>query len=175
MVAVGVPTVAAGALVVANGASATVSGYGTFIHAMSMAETPPPGAGQSGSSGGSGSGSGPPAKPPSPAVGQNASSTSPMAGRRLGHTFTKHGAENTSALLKEAAGSGRPVGQWLDNAAAERFIAEHLGELKNGARTFDLPAGMGRVVNPDGTFSVATKARLVPSGSGVKTAFPLIE
>jgi RHS repeat-associated protein len=98
-----------------------------------------------------------------------------MAGRRLGHTFTKHGADNTAQLLKEAAGSGKPVGQWLDNAKAEQFIADRLGQLKNGARTFDLPQGLGRVVNPDGTFSAATKARLVPSGSGVKTAFPLIE
>jgi hypothetical protein len=94
---------------------------------------------------------------------------------RLGHTFTKHGAQNTAQLLKEAAGSGRAVGQWLDNAAAERFIAERLGDLKNGARTFDLPPGLGRVINPDGTFAAANKARLVPSGSGVKTAFPLIE
>jgi hypothetical protein len=98
-----------------------------------------------------------------------------MAGRRLGHTFTKHGAENTAQLLKEAAGSGKPVGQWLNNAKAEQFIADRLGQLKNGAQTFDLPKGLGRVVNPDGTFSEATKARLVPSGSGVKTAFPLIE
>jgi hypothetical protein len=98
-----------------------------------------------------------------------------MAGRRLGHTFTKHGAENTAQLLKEAAGSGKAVGQWLDNAAAEKFIAQHVDELKNGARTFDLPEGLGRVVNPDGTFSAATKARLVPSGSGVKTAYPLAE
>jgi hypothetical protein len=104
-----------------------------------------------------------------------AAKTGAMAGRRLGHTFTKHGAENTAQLLKEAAGSGKPVGQWLDNARAEQFIADRLGQLKDGARTFDLPKGLGRVVNPDGTFSAATKARLVPSGSGVKTAFPLIE
>ncbi|WP_437622691.1 RHS repeat-associated core domain-containing protein [Sorangium sp. So ce1151] len=98
-----------------------------------------------------------------------------MAGRRLGHTFTKHGAQNTEQLLKQAAGSGKPVGQWLDNAAAEQFIADRVGQLGNGAKTFELPAGLGRVINPDGTFSVATKARLVPSGSGVKTAYPLIE
>ena len=65
-----------------------------------------------------------------------------MAGRRLGHTFTKHGAANTDHLLQEAAGSGRPVGQWLDDAAAEDFIASHLDQLKNGPRTFDLPQGL---------------------------------
>ena len=98
-----------------------------------------------------------------------------MAGRKLGHTFTKHGSQNTEQLLKQAAGSGKPVGQWLDNTAAEKFIADRVGQLGQGARTFDLPTGLGRVVNPDGTFSAATKARLVPSGSGVKTAYPLIE
>lgn len=97
-----------------------------------------------------------------------------MVGKRLGHTLTKHGAENTDQL-KEAKGSGRPVGQWLDNDAAEHFIAERLDDLKNGAKTFDLPPGLGRIIHPDGTFTVATKARLVPSGSGVKTAYPSLE
>jgi RHS repeat-associated protein len=99
----------------------------------------------------------------------------PMAGRKLGHTFTKHGMENTNQLLKEAEATGKPVGQWLDDAAAEEFIASHIDELKNGAKTFDLPEGLGRMVNPDGSFSAATKARLVPSGSGVKTAYPITE
>jgi len=95
-----------------------------------------------------------------------------MAGRRLGHTFTKHGAGNTEQLLREAAGSGRPVGQFLDDAAAERFIADHIAELGQGARTFPAPEGLGRIINPDGTFSPATRIRLLPSGSGVKTAYP---
>lgn len=30
-----------------------------------------------------------------------------------------------------------------------------------------------RIVHPDGTFSSATHAVLVPSGSGVKTAYPV--
>jgi len=94
----------------------------------------------------------------------------PMAGKRIGHTFTKHGVDNTERLLKEAAGSGRSVGQWLDDGAAEQFIADHLSELTQGARTFDLPEGLGCVVNPEGTFTPATKVRLVPSKSGVKTA-----
>ena len=65
-----------------------------------------------------------------------------MDGRRVGHTFTKHGSGNTQQLLKEAAGSGKPVGQWLDDAAAEQFIAERIGQLSQGARTFDLPPGL---------------------------------
>lgn len=96
-----------------------------------------------------------------------------MAGKRLGRTFTKHGSANTDQLLMQARGSGMPQGQWLDDAAAEHFIADRLGQLKNGAQTFDLPAGMGRVVKPDGTFAPATKFRLVPSKSEVKTAYPL--
>ena len=65
------------------------------------------------------------------------------------------------------------MGQWLDDLRAEQFISDNLDELRQGARTLDLPEGLGRVVNPDGTFSPATKVRLVPSGSGVKTAYPM--
>jgi hypothetical protein len=60
----------------------------------------------------------------------------------------------------------------LDDAAAERFIAAHVDQLGHGARSFPAPEGLGRIVNPDGTFSPATRIRLVPSGSGVKTAYP---
>jgi RHS repeat-associated protein len=96
----------------------------------------------------------------------------PMAGRRIGHTFTKHGSHNTAELIKYAKGSGQPVGQWIDDVAAEKFIAEHLDDLSQGAKTFDLPEGIGRIIHPDGTMTPATKARLVPSKTGVKTAFP---
>ncbi|MDQ6804441.1 MAG: hypothetical protein M3065_05645 [Actinomycetota bacterium] len=95
-----------------------------------------------------------------------------MEGRRLGHTFTQHGVGNTEQLLRQAAGSGQPVGQFLDDAAAERFIAAHVDQLGQGARSFDAPEGLGRIINPDGTFTPATRIRLVPSGSGVKTAYP---
>lgn len=107
--------------------------------------------------------------------GGGSANVGPMAGRRLGHTFTKHGMGNTDNLVKEARGSGKPVGQWLDDAAAERFIADHVDELSHGTITVDLPPGLGRVVNPDGTFTAATRARLVPSGNGVKTAYPVLE
>ena len=60
-------------------------------------------------------------------------------GRLLSRRRKKHGAENTAQLQREAAGSGKAVGQWLDNAAAEDFISKHLGELKNGARTSTSP------------------------------------
>lgn len=96
-----------------------------------------------------------------------------MDGKRLGHTFTKHGAENTTQLELQATNSGIAQGQWIDNVAAEQIIFDNLNNLKNGAINVEIPNGVGRVINPDGTFSPATHARLVPSGSGVKTAYPL--
>ncbi|WP_422350083.1 DUF6443 domain-containing protein [Flagellimonas sp.] len=95
-----------------------------------------------------------------------------MKGKTIKHTFTKHGSQNTDQLIKQAKGSGNPQGQWLDNVAAEDFIARNLDKTKNGSVTIEIPEGLGRVVNPDGTFTPATHARLVPSGSGVKTAYP---
>ncbi len=96
----------------------------------------------------------------------------PMAGKRIGHTFDKHGSHNTYELTRQAQGSGHPQGQWLDDIAAEKFIAEHLDELANGAKTINLPKGIGRVIMPNGSFVPATKARLVPSKTGVITAYP---
>jgi hypothetical protein len=99
-----------------------------------------------------------------------------MAGRRLGHTFTKHGSDNTYQLVQEATNSRKAVGQWIDNARAEKFIADRLDQLKNGAKTFDdLPEGVGRMIHPDGTATPATSARQIPSGNGVKSAFPATE
>ncbi len=99
----------------------------------------------------------------------------PMRGKRVGHTFTKHGRHNTHELTQEATNSGRPVGQWLDDAAAERFIAGKLADLSQGTRTFELPPGLGRQINPDGTDLPATRVTLVPSKTGVKTAYPFAE
>ena len=99
----------------------------------------------------------------------------PLRGKRVGHTFAKHGSHNTHELTAEAMNSGRPVGQWLNDSAAERFIAAKLAELTQGTRTFDLPPGLGRQIHPDGTDSPATKATIVPSKTGVKTAYPFAE
>lgn len=98
-----------------------------------------------------------------------------LKGKRVGHTFRKHGSHNTDELSREAAGTGQPVGQWVDDTAAEEFIGERLDQLASGAATFDLPAGIGRQIEPDGSFTPANKARLVPSKTGVKTAFPFAE
>ena len=56
-----------------------------------------------------------------------------MAGKRLGHTFKKHGQDMTEQLQREAASTGQKIGQWLDDAAAERFIADNLDKsLRQG-------------------------------------------
>lgn len=91
--------------------------------------------------------------------------TGPLVGRRVGHTFVKHGSHNTHELQLQARGSGRPQGQWIDDVRAEQLIGDNLGKLKNGSITVEIPEGIGRVVMPDGTFVPATHARNVPSGS----------
>lgn len=98
-----------------------------------------------------------------------------MMGKRIGHTFTKHGSHNTNELTLQAKNSGIAQGQWLDDVAAESFIASNLGALKNGAKTIPLTEGLGRVINPDGSHNPAKYARLVPSKSGVITAYPTNE
>jgi hypothetical protein len=98
-----------------------------------------------------------------------------LAGKKIGHTFAKHGSHNTFELAMEAKNSRMPVGQWIDDEAAEAFIGSKLPELKQGAKTFDLPPNIGRQINPDGSYHPANKAILVPSKSGVKTAFPFFE
>ena len=97
----------------------------------------------------------------------------PMLNKRIGHTFKTHGSHNTNELLMRAKGKGKAVGQWIDDVAAESFIADHLKELSQGAKDINLPKGLGRVIHPDGTMTPATKARLVPSKTGVKSAYPI--
>jgi hypothetical protein len=154
----GIPTHVLSNAVGIEGAADFVAGYGVFRSAVSNKNA-----------GGSSETSGPKTTA-GPYIPEG-----PMVGKRIGHTFNKHGSHNTEQLLKQAKGSGMPQGQWIDDVAAEKFIAERLDQIKNGAKTFELPPGMGRVVNPDGTFTQATHARLVPSNTGVKTAFPMIE
>lgn len=98
-----------------------------------------------------------------------------MVGKRVGHTFSKHGRHNTKELTLNAKNSGNAQGQWLVEEAAEELIADNLDKLKNGAVDVSIPSGVGRMIMPDGSFKPATKARLVPSGNGVKTAYPVLE
>lgn len=105
--------------------------------------------------------------------------TGGMLGKRIGHTFKKHGSHNTLDLLNLAKRSPIPQGQWLNDFEAENFIFRHLDQLNNGARDIPIPTSyrdVGRVFrNGDGFILEPTHIRLVPSGSGVLTAYPLNE
>ncbi|MDO9163297.1 MAG: RHS repeat-associated core domain-containing protein, partial [Methylococcaceae bacterium] len=92
---------------------------------------------------------------------------------RFGHTFTTHGQDATDFLINRAAGSGKPVGQFLDDQAAARLIQDNLSNLKNGAISVTVPNDVPvRIIMPDGSFAPASTIRLVPGGNGVKTAYP---
>ena len=100
-----------------------------------------------------------------------------MVGKRIGHTFSKHGLHNTIVLKAAAKNSRTPQGQWLNEIEAEKFIARHLDQLSNGAIDIPIPASIqniGRVFrNGDGVILSPTHIRLVPSGSGVRSAYPI--
>ena len=100
-----------------------------------------------------------------------------MLGKTIGHTFKKHGSHNTIQLKNLAKNGKNHEGQWLNDIAAEDFIFRHLNQLSNGVRDIPIPASsqnIGRVFrNGDGAVFAPTHIRLVPSGSGVKTAYPI--
>ena len=65
------------------------------------------------------------------------------------------------------------MGQFTDNQAAAHLIRENLHKLKNGAQSIPIPSDFpARIILPDGSFVPATSVRMVPSGNGVKTAYP---
>ncbi|THF48483.1 hypothetical protein E6C50_14460 [Flavobacterium supellecticarium] len=95
--------------------------------------------------------------------------------KTFGHTFTTHGDDMTNFLINRAKGSGMAQGQFLNNQKAAQFILDNVGKTANGAVNIPIPKGFpARVIMPDGIFKAATHIRLVPSGGGVKTAYPLI-
>ncbi|MEX1116423.1 MAG: RHS repeat-associated core domain-containing protein, partial [Akkermansiaceae bacterium] len=97
----------------------------------------------------------------------------PLTKSKFGHAFTTHGQGATNFLTNRAAASSKPMGQFLDDQAAAQLILDNLGNLKNGAISVPVPKSCpARVIMPDGTFAPASTIRLVPSGSGVKTAYP---
>jgi RHS repeat-associated protein len=93
--------------------------------------------------------------------------------KQFGHTFSEHGAgaRNTSRLLDRARGTGTPQGQWLNNEKA----AEFLSRVKvDGPASVRIPSGLGQVIRPDGSIVQAEWARVVPSPTGLRTAFPVV-
>ena len=96
----------------------------------------------------------------------------PDAARSLGRSLRIIKAE-TKGLIGEAGGTGKAQGQWLDDQAAADFLAKQRPSITKPT-TVDIPEGLGRVVNPDGSFSPASQATLVPSpGGGYRTAYPV--
>lgn len=103
----------------------------------------------------------------------SASSIIPITKAKFGHTFTVHGQNSTDFLTKRAAGSGLPMGQFLDDQTAARLIFDNLNNLKNGAISVPIPPNFpARIIMPDGKYVPATSVRIVPSSNGVKTAYP---
>jgi len=102
-----------------------------------------------------------------------------MKGKKIGHTYTKHGSHNTKPLIYQAKNGNTPQGQWLDDLASENFISKHLDQLGQGARDIPIPDDIkviGRIFeNGTGKILEPTHIRLVPSGSGVTTAYPINE
>ena len=94
---------------------------------------------------------------------------------KFGHTFTKHGQNVTNFLIRRAKGSGMVQGQFLDDQRAAQFILKNMDKLRNGTISLPIPKDLpARVILPNGSFSPATHIRLVPSGTGIKTAYPFI-
>ncbi|OXM87398.1 S8 family serine peptidase [Paenibacillus rigui] len=105
--------------------------------------------------------------------GSNASQVNWKSVKLFGHTFSTHGAgsKNTKSLTDRAAGTGNDQGQWLNNQDAALLINSQ-GKL-TGVTTIDIPTGLGQVITPTGEVIAATKAIIVPSPTGTKTAYPI--
>ncbi|ROQ28725.1 hypothetical protein [Gallaecimonas pentaromativorans] len=87
------------------------------------------------------------------AVSDDAGNVIILSKSKFGHTFTSHGEDATEFLMKRAAGSGKPMGQFLDNQAAAKLIQDNLVKLKNGPMSVPSPKGFpARMIMPDGTF-----------------------
>jgi RHS repeat-associated protein len=105
----------------------------------------------------------------------NTQATIQLTKSKFGHTFARHGEDATSFLVNRAKGSGMAQGQFLDNQKAAKFIMDNVGKTTKGAVNIPIPKGFpARVIMPDGSFKAASHIRLIPGGSGVKTAYPLI-
>jgi hypothetical protein len=95
-----------------------------------------------------------------------------------GHTFDTHGAgaRTTRDLTGRAGGTGQPQGQWLNNDVAAQNIFSQAQTLNISAPThISIPQGLGQVIMPDGSVVPATRALVVPNGSGgIRTAYPVL-
>ena len=93
--------------------------------------------------------------------------------KKYGHTFNTHGAgsKNTKSLTGRAASTKSNQGQWLENQKTSEFL-DSLENIKEPT-TVSIPNGLGQVITPTGEIIPATKAIVVPSANGIKTAYPI--
>lgn len=86
----------------------------------------------------------------------------------------KHGPALRAQLTKKATSTnGVDQGIFIGpRDAIEQFIASKL-PLNHGAVTVAMPAGWGQVILTNGKTIATNFLRIVPSGSGIKTAFPV--
>ncbi|MCE9669616.1 hypothetical protein LY474_17615 [Myxococcus stipitatus] len=95
--------------------------------------------------------------------------------KQFGHTFSRHGAgmKNTENLLGRARGTGDAQGQWLNNQKAADFLSQVKLSGKDVQRV-QIPEGLGQVIRPDGAIVPANWANVVPSRTGILTAYPIL-
>ncbi len=92
--------------------------------------------------------------------------------KQFGHTFTEHGSKRALQELADRARALGPQGRWVDNEEAAQFLSQFEGKL-TGPTTVALPPGIGQIVNADGSVASAARATLVPSPTGLRTAYPI--
>jgi RHS repeat-associated protein len=92
--------------------------------------------------------------------------------KQFGHTFTEHGAKRALQELIDRARALGPQGRWLDNDKAAQYLSQFQGKL-TGPTTVPIPPGLGQIVHADGTIAEALQATIVPSATGLKTAYPI--
>ena len=92
--------------------------------------------------------------------------------KQFGHTFLRHGSKRPIRELIDRARSLGPQGRWLDNQKAADFLSQSLGNLPE-VGDFELPPGLGEIVNADGSIVPAVRVRIVPSATGLTSAFPI--
>lgn len=74
--------------------------------------------------------------------------------------------------MGRAISTGNNQGQWLDNQEAAEYL-KSLGDITKPT-IVSIPKGLGQVITPAGEIVPATKAIVVPSSTGIKTAYPIL-
>jgi RHS repeat-associated protein len=99
---------------------------------------------------------------------------SPKSTKTFGHTFTRHGQKQFKKLKGRAASTGQAQGHWLDDEGAAALMKNEYRPEATEPYEVAIPPGLGQVINPDGTTTAATVARLVPMRGGIyRSGFPL--